>query len=153
MTKVFNKHTAPLTTVTGVTINPGETVDNYEDTNNHLSSDPFVQAGWLVVGKDADAAEKAANSEAEQAEFEQRAKDAEAKLQSAQQTHANELKAKDERIAELEKSGADSESAVQTALSEQKTAHEQELKTAMESKDAEIADLKAQLREAKKATK
>lgn len=102
MTKVFNKHTAPLTTVTGVTINPGETVDNYEDTNNHLSSDPFVQAGWLVVGKDADKAEKDANSEAEQAEFEQRAKDAEAQLQNVQQMHQSEIKARDERIAELE---------------------------------------------------
>lgn len=102
MTKVFNKHTGPVTTVHGVTIQPGETVDKYEDTNNQLQHDPFVQAGWLVIGKDADAAEKAANSEAEQAEFEQRAKDAEAQLQSAQQTHANELKAKDERIAELE---------------------------------------------------
>lgn len=102
MTKVFNKHTAPITTVHGVTIQPGETVENYEDTNNQLKNDAFVAAGWLVIGKDADAAEKAANSEAEQAEFEQRAKDAEAALESAQQTHANELKAKDERIAELE---------------------------------------------------
>lgn len=102
MTKVFNKHTAPLTTVTGVTINPGETVDNYEDTNNHLSSDPFVQAGWLVVGKDADKAEKAANSEAEQAEFEQRAKDAEARLANSEQHYSEQMKAKDERIAELE---------------------------------------------------
>lgn len=102
MTKVFNKHTAPLTTVTGVTIQPGETVEKYEDTNNHLSSDPFVKAGWLVVGKDADAAEKAANSEAEQVEALQRAKDAEAQLSSVQQMHQSELKARDDRIAELE---------------------------------------------------
>lgn len=99
--KVFNKHTAPLTTNTGVTIQPGETVD-YDDVNSQLKNDPFVAAGWLVMGKDADAAEKAANSEAEQVEALQRAKDAEAQLQSIQQVHSNELKAKDERIAELE---------------------------------------------------